>query len=391
MASIVLFYEYTWVAWGKELLLLSSLYFCCWLYYEQERDFEYPLILIWAIIGALFVVQAKTLLFLFLALELQTLSSCILIAFKKKNIDASEAALKYFLSGALSTGCFLFGLSFLFAQTGELSFQALLGNPIPLIFILSSLAIKLGAAPFHWWIPDIYQGSSVGMTAFLAIIPKVSISILLLKMAQLSPSMTPMLLFLSISSLLVGCFGGLLQTNIKRLLAYSSIHNMGFIMLGIAVGQKEGFRACFCYLTIYALNLLTLFSLLIYLKRRIKSFRSFSDLEGLGAAAPLLSLYLAITVFSIAGLPLFPGFLGKFLILKAAFHKELYALCFVSIITSVIALVYYLRFIKSLYFSPNVQNYKITQIPFFIQVLVLTTLGASYFLYLFPHYVLQFF
>ena len=369
------------------LIILSSLYLCLWSSFEHEENFEFYLFLVWTTLGALFVARSTTSLSLFLSLEVQSISMSVLIALKKRNLYKTEAALKYFCSSALSTSLFLFGLSFVFSKTGYLDFEGLSSEPLALLFVLSALAIKGSLAPFHWWNPDVYQGVSLGCTAFLSTIPFLSLFPVFLSLQQ-HYDLSWFFLGVACCSFVVGSFGGLLQHNIKRLMAYSGIHNSGFLALGLAVRTPDAFYGCFYVLIIYTLNILVLFTTLLYLKRHFKGLRSFSDLNGLCKTSPFLTTFISITVLSFAGLPLCPGFLGKFCILKAALKKELYPIVCLSLFSSVIAAVYYLKFIKHMFFKNASSSFlPFLRIPFWIRCLIIATVGMTYIIYMKPSLV----
>lgn len=329
---------------------------------EDLENFEYPLLILFSLLGMMIMVSANDLLSLFMGLELQSLSLYILAAFRRENSKASEAALKYFVLGALSTGILLFGISFIYGFTGATQFQALatifarqshqpLGVWFGLVFVVAGLSFKIAAVPFHMWVPDVYEGTPTSVTTFLATVPKIAAFGLLLRLLlgpfkELSEQWVGIIGCLSVASMFLGAFAALNQQDIKRLLAYSAIGHMGYALIGVASGDEVGARAALIYIFLYALMVLGFFACLLNLLRRGKVATSIQDLRGLVQAYPETAFIMSFLLFSMAGIPPMAGFLGKLYVFQAAISKELYSLAIIGVLASVVAAAYYLYVIK---------------------------------------------
>ncbi|MDR3449992.1 MAG: NADH-quinone oxidoreductase subunit NuoN [Alphaproteobacteria bacterium] len=340
-----------------------------WSYFEKdgaERP-EYPVLVLFATLGMMLMVSASDLLALYVGLELQSLSLYVLAAFKRDDKRSSEAGLKYFVLGALSSGLLLYGISLVYGFAGTTDFTSLgiqlhqakvpmTGVIVGMVFICAGLAFKVSGVPFHMWTPDVYEGAPTPVTAFFAAAPKLAAvalftRFLLQPMSSLADQWHQVIVFIAVASMLWGAFAGLVQSNLKRLLAYSSIANVGFILVGLAVGDKSGVQAILIYLAIYALNTLGAFAVLLCLRRNGKDVEAVSDLSGLSKTNPLVALGMTVLMFSMAGVPPLAGFFGKYFMFLAAVDAGLIPLAIIGVLTSVVTAYYYIRIIKVMYFD----------------------------------------
>ncbi len=330
--------------------------------------FEYPVLLMIGALGMCMMVSANDLLSLYLGLELQSLAAYVLAAFHRNEGRSSEAGLKYFVLGALASGILLYGISLVYGFTGTTSFAGLhavvrggaagdIGVLFGLVFILSGLAFKIAAVPFHMWTPDVYEGAPTPVAAFFASAPKAAAMGLLLRVAVdafggMAPDWRQIVTFVSIASMLLGAVGAIGQTNIKRLLAYSSINNVGFALIGLAAGTREGVTGVLFYMAVYLA--MTLGSFLCVLQMRGADgapVETLASLAGLSRTRPGLAAAWAVFMFSLAGIPPLLGFWPKFAVFQAAVDDGLYTLATIGVVASVIGAYYYLRVIKSVYFD----------------------------------------
>ncbi|MDX2027260.1 MAG: NADH-quinone oxidoreductase subunit NuoN [Alphaproteobacteria bacterium] len=338
-----------------------------WSYLREEKLArpEYPVLVLFATLGMMLMVSANDFLALYVGLELQSLALYVLAAFRRDDTKSSEAGLKYFVLGALSSGLILYGISLIYGYAGTTQFAALaplLGGTPPLgvlfglVFICAAMAFKVAAVPFHMWAPDVYEGAPTPITAFFAAAPKVAAlalftRILMQPMAGLTPQWQQIIVFTAVASMLVGSFGGLMQGNFKRLMAYSSIANAGYALIGLAIGKEAGIQALLIYLSIYYLNTLGAFGVLLCLRRNGKAVEQISDLSGIAKSNPLFAVAMVIFMFSLAGVPPLAGFLGKYFIFLAAVQAQMVWIAIIGVLSSVIAAFYYLRIIKVMYFD----------------------------------------
>ena len=330
--------------------------------------FEYPVLLMLSALGMCMMVSANDLLTLYVGLELQSLAAYVLAAFHRNEARSSEAGLKYFVLGALASGVLLYGISLVYGFTGTTSFAALhglvrgagaadLGTLIGLVFILSGLAFKVSAVPFHMWTPDVYEGAPTPVAAFFAGAPKAAAMGLLLRVSVgafggMTLDWRQIVTFVSIASMLLGAVGAIGQTNVKRLLAYSSINNIGFALIGLAAGTREGIAGVLFYMAVYLV--MTLGSFLAVLAMRGtdgQPVETLASLSGLSRTRPGLAAAFAVFMFSLAGIPPLLGFWPKFAVFQAAMDAHLYVLAVVGVVASVVGAYYYLRVIKSVYFD----------------------------------------
>lgn len=335
-------------------------------YLEQENlsRFEYPVLVLFAGIGMMLMVSAQSLLALYMALELQSLSLYVLAAFRRSGLRSSEAGVKYFSLGALSSGMLLFGISLVYGATGSVDYSVIAaaaaqgGLPlmVGMVFILAGIAFKISAAPFHMWTPDVYQGSPSCVTALFAIVPKLAAMGVLIVLitgpfAALQADWMQVLYALSVASMVVGAFAGLVQDNIKRLLAYSSIGNMGFVLIGLVVGTAGGVGASLLYLMIYMITTAGVFAVVMSMRRGDLMVVKIRDLAGLSQTRPTLAYAMALLMFSMSGIPPLAGFFGKFAVFQSAISAEFYVLAVIGVVASVVAAFYYLRVIKVMFFD----------------------------------------
>ena len=306
-----------------------------------------PILILMITLSSLLLVSSVNWLSIYLAIELQTLTLFILVALKRDSAFGTEAGLKYFVLGAVSSGLFLFGCALLYGLTGETSIQginSMLEADVGKILITISLLFKLSAAPFHMWAPDVYEGAPTTITALLATVPKVGVFSILV---QIGP-VTNIVLVCAVLSIIYGAIGGLNQTKIKRLLAYSGISHMGFILFGIAIGTFEGIQASLIYMVIYVIMSICSFSIILSLKLTKDLI---IEVSGLSRDNPVIAFTLALTFLSIAGVPPLAGFLSKWLVLLSGISSGYYLICIIAVISSVIAAVYYVRLVQIIYFQ----------------------------------------
>lgn len=360
-------------------LLVSIVLSVRYIYQEQMARFEMPILILLAGLGMMLMVSSHNLLGVYMALELQSLSLYVLAAFRKNSLKSAEAGTKYFILGALSSGMILFGTSLVYGFTGTIDFELIskalqvsdelnLGVLVGLVFILAGLAFKISAVPFHMWTPDVYQGAPTHVTALFAIVPKIAAMALLIRLlfepfAPLMEQSQQIIIFLSAASMLVGAFAAIVQDNIKRLMAYSSIGNMGYALIGVAVGNSEGLGAVVLYLSIYLFMTAGVFAVILSLRRAGVMVEKISDMAGMSQTNPWMAYTLAILMFSMSGIPPMAGFFGKLFIFQVAIDAQLYALAIFGILTSVVAAYYYLRVIKVMFFDDPLDAFE-KEIPF---------------------------
>jgi NADH-quinone oxidoreductase subunit N len=327
---------------------------------------EYPVLILLAVTGMGIMVSATDLITLYIGLELNSLAAYVLASFVRSDGRSAEAGLKYFVLGALASGILLFGMSLLYGFTGSTSFAAIgtalngeitLGMIFGIVFVLSGLAFKMSAAPFHMWTPDVYEGAPTPVTAFFASAPKVAATALTIRVVvEMFGNQTvvwqQIIIVVALMSIIIGAVGAIGQQNLKRLLAYSSINNIGFILIGLAAGTEQGVAAMLVYLAIYVAMTLGSFIVLMQLKGNDGAYReTFADIAGLSKTRPALAAVFAIFMFSLAGIPPLFGFWGKLVVFNAAVAANLLPLAVIGIAASVIGAFYYLKVVKVMYFD----------------------------------------
>ena len=338
-------------------------------YFEQVRAwrFEYPLLVALATLGMMLMISANDLMSLYVGLELQSLALYVVAAFQRDSVRSTEAGVKYFVLGSVASGMLLFGSSLIYGFCGGTAFvqisRALLdgrggeiGTIIGLVFVVAGLAFKVSAVPFHMWTPDVYEGAPTPVTALFAVAPKIAamsllVSVLMGPFKPLFAQWQQIIVVASVLSMALGAFAALRQQNIKRLMAYSSIGNVGYILLGLASGSEKGIQAVVFYLAIYLVMTLGVFATILMMKRRDVMLEDISDLAGLARSQPLMAFALLIFMFSLAGIPPLAGFWGKLYIFIAAVEAKLYIPAVLGVLASVVASYYYLRIVKVMYFD----------------------------------------
>ncbi len=352
-----------------KILILVSSFFVLIMSKKYIQDinnnkFEYPVIMLIAILGMFFMVSSNDLILFYLGLELQSLSLYILASIDRDNLRSSEAGIKYFVLSALSSGLLLYGCSLLYGFTGSTNFQVIsnnvgdinIGTIFAMIFILVGLAFKVSAVPFHMWTPDVYEGSPTSVTSFFAIVPKIAgiavfIRFMYSPFQNILDEWQYILVFISIASMILGAVAAINQKNIKRLIAYSSISHMGYAIAGISTGTESGFKSTIIYILIYSAMNIGFFAFVFLMKRSGKYIEDINELSGISKNHPLAALSLLIVLFSLAGIPPLAGFFAKFYIFMSVIESGMYALAIIGLVTTVVSAFYYIRIVKVMYFD----------------------------------------
>ncbi len=336
------------------------------LHHEKLERFEFPVLIVLATLGMMMMISANDLISLYMGVELQSLALYVLASFNRNSARSTEAGLKYFVLGALSSGMLLYGCSLIYGFTGTTNFELLgtvvtggeagIGLVFGLVFLIAGLAFKISAVPFHMWTPDVYEGSPTPVTAFFAAAPKVAA--LALFMRVLGDPLLPLIFQwqqiivpISIASMILGAFAAIGQNNIKRLMAYSTIGHMGYALVGLAAGTAIGVQSVLVYLAIYLVTNVGVFVCILSMRRKEGMVEDISDLSGLSRTRPLMAFAFAIFMFSLAGIPPLAGFFGKFLVFFAAVDAGLWPVAVIGVLASVVSAFYYLRIIKVMYFD----------------------------------------
>ena len=317
-----------------------------------------------------FMVSANDLILFYLGLELQSLALYILASINRSDLRSTESGIKYFVLSALSSGLLLYGCSLLYGFTGSTNYEIIqtqladnnIGALFATVFIIVGLAFKVSAVPFHMWTPDVYEGSPTSVTNFFAVVPKIAGIAVIIRFMDVPFKMILsewqfIVIFLSIASMILGAVAAIGQTNIKRLLAYSSIGHIGYILAGISTGEINGYSSSIIYLTIYVVMNLGAFSCLYFMKVNSTYTEKIDDLSGLSRNNPFLAFAFLIVFFSLAGIPPLGGFFAKFYVFIAVIENELYFLAIVGLVTTVISAFYYLKIIKIIYFDDNKKEF----------------------------------
>ena len=338
-------------------------------YFENARAwrFEYPLLVALATLGMMLMISSNDLMSLYVGLELQSLALYVVAAFQRDTVRSTEAGVKYFVLGSVASGMLLFGASLIYGFCGGTAFvqisQALLGGKgaeigviVGLVFVVAGLAFKISAVPFHMWTPDVYEGAPTPVTALFAVAPKIAalsltVSMLMGPFKPLFLQWQQIILMASILSMALGAFAALRQQNIKRLMAYSSIGNVGYVLLGLASGNEKGIESVVFYLSIYLVMTLGVFAVILLMQRRNVMVEGVDDLAGLGKTHPMLAFAMMLFMFSLAGIPPLAGFWGKLYIFIAALEARLFVPAVLGVLASVVASYYYLRIVKVMYFD----------------------------------------
>jgi NADH-quinone oxidoreductase subunit N len=340
-------------------LILSRAYLA-----EQAKIFEYAILVMLSTVGMMVLISAGDLIMLYLGLELMSLALYVVAASHRDDAKSTEAGLKYFVLGALSSGMLLYGASLIYGFTGTVSFAGIaaeaksgnIGLLFGLVFLLAGLCFKVSAVPFHMWTPDVYEGAPTPVTAFFASAPKVAALAVFTRVALTAfPGIVPqwqqIVVFVSIASMALGSFAAIGQKNIKRLMAYSSIGHMGFALVGLAAGTEQGAQGVLVYIAIYVAMTLGTFAIILAMKRNGQPVETISDFSGLSRTNPLLAFFFAMFLFSLAGIPPLAGFFAKFYVFLAAIKAGLFTLAVIGVVTSVVGAFYYLTIVNVMYFD----------------------------------------
>ncbi|HTV34489.1 MAG TPA: NADH-quinone oxidoreductase subunit NuoN [Methylocella sp.] len=333
--------------------------------HEKIDKFEFPILILLATLGMLMLISAAGLIALYLGLELMSLALYVIAAFHRDNIKASEAGLKYFVLGALSSGMLLYGASLLYGFAGTVSFAGIaqtisgtasLGALFGLVFLMAGLAFKMSAVPFHMWTPDVYEGAPTPVTAFFASAVKMAAVAITLRVVftafpGISAQWRQIIIFISLLSMVLGAFAAIGQTNIKRLMAYSAIGHIGFALVGLAAGGEAGVSGVLAYMAIYLVMTLGTFAGILSMRVDGEAVENIADLSGLAKTDGEMAFFLAMMMFSLAGIPPLAGFFAKWYVFNAAIQAGLYWLAVLGVLSSAVAAFYYLRIVKVMYFD----------------------------------------
>src|SRR6187397_1329169 len=344
----------------------------------RSQKFEYPVLVLLATAGMGMLISASDLIALYLGLELQSLALYVVAAIRRDDVRSSEAGLKYFVLGALSSGMLLYGASLVYGFTGSTDFAdiaaavqpsgANIGLIFGLVFLMAGFAFKISAVPFHMWTPDVYEGAPTPVTAFFAAAPKLAamaltVRVLITAFPAVTAQWQQIVTFLAIASMALGSFAAIGQTNIKRLMAYSSIGHMGYALVGLAAGTTEGVQGVIIYLAIYLAMTLGTFACILAMRRNGRMVEDIDQISGLSSTSPLMAFLLAMLLFSLAGIPPLAGFFAKFYVFLAAIHAGLYALAVIGVLLSVVGAYYYLRIVKIMYFDAPAERFEPMDMP----------------------------
>jgi NADH-quinone oxidoreductase subunit N len=346
-------------------ILMSANYLAA----ERQQRFEYSILIVLATAGMLMLISAADLIALYLGLELMSLALYVVAAINRDSVRSTEAGLKYFVLGALSSGMLLYGASLIYGFTGTVSFAGIakalsqgasgsvnLGLIFGLVFLFAGFCFKVSAVPFHMWTPDVYEGAPTPVTAFFAAAPKVAgiavfVRTTIVAFPDILTQWQQIVVFVAIASMALGAFAAIGQRNIKRLMAYSSIGHMGFALVGLAAGTQEGVQGVLVYMAIYVAMTLGTFACILSMRRDGQMVEDIGDLAGLARTKPAMAFFLAMLLFSLAGIPPLAGFFAKFYVFLAAIKAGLFTLAVIGVVTSVVGAYYYLAIVKIMYFD----------------------------------------
>jgi NADH-quinone oxidoreductase subunit N len=346
---------------GSAVAILMSL---SYLATEKKQRFEYPVLILLSTTGMMMLISAADLIALYLGLELMSLALYVVAAIDRTSVRSTEAGLKYFVLGALSSGMLLYGASLVYGFTGTVSFAGIakaasqggVGLVFGLVFLFAGFCFKVSAVPFHMWTPDVYEGAPTPITAFFAAAPKVAgiamfVRTTIVAFPGVLTQWQQIVVFVAIASMALGAFAAIGQRNIKRLMAYSSIGHMGFALVGLAAGTQEGVQGVLVYMAIYLAMTLGTFACILSMRRDGRMVEEISDLAGLARTSPTMAFFFAMLLFSLAGIPPLAGFFAKFYVFLAAIKAGLFALAVIGVVTSVVGAYYYLAIVKVMYFD----------------------------------------
>ena len=362
---------------------------------EGQERFEYSVLILLSTLGMLMLISAADLIALYLGLELMSLPLYVVAASHRSSLRATEAGLKYFVLGALSSGMLLYGASLIYGFTGTVSFAGIahaagqggIGLIFGIVFLFAGFCFKVSAVPFHMWTPDVYEGAPTPVTAFFAAAPKVAGMAMFVRTAVMAfPGITSewqqIVVFVSIASMALGSFAAIGQRNFKRLMAYSSIGHMGFALIGLAAGTSEGVQGVLVYIAIYVTMTLGVFAVILSMRRPTGMVESVDQLAGLARTQPSMAFFLAMLLFSMAGVPPLAGFFAKFYVFLAAIKAGLYLLAVLGVVTSVLGAYYYLAIVKLMYFDEPVGKFE--QMPYELRVVLAICGLFNIFFFLYP-------
>jgi NADH-quinone oxidoreductase subunit N len=362
---------------AKVLALIASMAAIWMSFSYAEREgmarFELPLLMLLATLGMMLMISANDLISLYVGLELQSLALYVTAAIRRDTVKSTEAGLKYFVLGALSSGMLLYGASLIYGFVGTVSFAGLstalsgatppaIGVIVGLVFLCAGLAFKISAVPFHMWTPDVYEGAPTPITAFFAAAPKLAAIALFTRVlvdafGGLTDQWQQIIFAISVASMILGAFAAMGQRNIKRLMAYSSIGNIGYALVGLAAGTEQGVSGLLFYMAIYVPMTLGSFAVILAMRQKGQMVEEIADLSGLAKSQPWLAHIFAAILFSMAGIPPLAGFFGKWMVFAAAVDQGLFVLAVIGVVTSVVSAYYYVRIIKVMYFDEPVGTF----------------------------------
>jgi NADH-quinone oxidoreductase subunit N len=362
---------------------------------EAQERFEYSVLILLSTLGMMMLISAADLIALYLGLELMSLPLYVVAASHRSSLRSTEAGLKYFVLGALSSGMLLYGASLIYGFTGTVSFSGIaqaagqggIGLIFGIVFLFAGFCFKVSAVPFHMWTPDVYEGAPTPVTAFFAAAPKVAGMAMFVRAAVMAfPGITSqwqqIVVFVSIASMALGSFAAIGQRNFKRLMAYSSIGHMGFALVGLAAGTSEGVQGVLVYIAIYVSMTLGVFAVILSMRRTTGMVESIDQLAGLARTHPTMAFFLAMLLFSMAGVPPLAGFFAKFYVFLAAIKAGLYLLAVLGVVTSVVGAYYYLAIVKLMYFDEPVGKFE--QMPYELRVVLAICGFFNIFFFLYP-------
>jgi len=331
---------------------------------EKQQRFEYSILILLSTTGMMMLISAADLIALYLGLELMSLALYVVAAINRDSVRSTEAGLKYFVLGALSSGMLLYGASLVYGFTGTVSFAGIakaatapsLGLIFGLVFLFAGFCFKVSAVPFHMWTPDVYEGAPTPITAFFSAAPKVAgiamfVRTTIVAFPGVFAQWQQIVVFVAIASMALGAFAAIGQRNIKRLMAYSSIGHMGFALVGLAAGTQQGVQGVLVYMAIYVAMTLGVFACILAMRRDGQMIEEIADLAGLARTKPTMAFFFAMLLFSLAGIPPLAGFFAKFYVFLAAIQAGLFTLAVIGVVTSVVAAYYYLAIVKIMYFD----------------------------------------
>src|ERR1700734_96599 len=349
---------------------------------ERQQRFEYSVLILLSTLGMLMLISASDLIALYLGLELMSLPLYVAAASYRDSLRATEAGLKYFVLGALSSGMLLYGASLVYGFTGTVSFAGIAqaaaqggtGLIFGIVFLFAGFCFKVSAVPFHMWTPDVYEGAPTPVTAFFAAAPKVAgismfVRVAVVAFPSIATQWQQIVVFVSIASMVLGSFAAIGQRNIKRLMAYSSIGHMGFALVGLAAGTAEGVQGVLVYIAIYVTMTLGVFAVILSMRRSTGMVETTDQLAGLARTHPTTAFFMAMLLFSMAGVPWLAGFFAKFYVFTAAINAGLFTLAVVGVLTGVVGAYYYLAIIKAMYFDEPAEAF--VEMPYELRVVLL--------------------